>query len=330
MMSIETDGWTRPCCLETGEQAKISPIKDGIINSFNNIKLLDLRENLKSGFNNQTKPYCYRCESLESKNQPSQRTQTKFLSDKRELKLLQFKMSNKCQLTCAHCGPDRSSGWSKLLGITPHIKNAFEVTDVFLEELVKILPQLEVIKFTGGEPFLDPNHWKILEHLSNFNRKHCELHYITNGISPFKPELWEGWKSVKCSISVDGFEETYEWFRRGSNWSELLQNITRLKNITEISINYALTPFTIQDYHKSKNYWNFNFKAFPIVYPDYMSLKRFPFEEIKKIENYQTIPYSNFASGESITYYKKWAENWDKKWGTPGWAEKIIYWMKND
>jgi MoaA/NifB/PqqE/SkfB family radical SAM enzyme len=121
------------------------------------------------------------------------RTETRLNHPTRELKILQFKMSNKCQLTCAHCGPDRSSGWAKLLNISPHVINAFEVTDIFLEELVKILPQLEVIKFTGGEPFLDPNHWKILEHLQSYDRSHCTLQYITNGISPARGELWHGW-----------------------------------------------------------------------------------------------------------------------------------------
>ena len=165
MMSIETDGWTRPCCLETSNSARVSPIQDGILNAFNHPRLLDLRDNLKNGYSEQTRHACNRCEQLESRGQPSMRTETYFSSATRELKILQFKMSNKCQLACAHCGPDRSSTWRKLLDIQPRVLDAFEVTDKFLEELVEILPNLEVLKFTGGEPFLDPNHWKILDHL---------------------------------------------------------------------------------------------------------------------------------------------------------------------
>lgn len=327
MISVETDGWTRPCCLETSEKARIFPIQQGIIKSFNNSKLLELRENLKNGFNEKTRPFCYRCESLESTGQKSLRTTTKLLSEKRELKFLQFKMSNKCQLTCAHCGPDRSSGWAKFLGIKPHIKNSFSLTESFLRELVEVLPQIEVIKFTGGEPFLDPNHWLILEHLKSFDRSHCRLEYITNGISQFKPELWEGWKSVQCSISVDGHEESYEWFRRGASWKILLDSTENLSKFSKININFSVTPFTVQDYHRSKNFWRYEIIANPVVYPAHASLKNFPLSIIKSLENYEQIPYWNFAQGNSIEFYKNWALSWDSKWNTKGWANKIFNWM---
>lgn len=143
MISVETDGYTRPCCGETGVAAKISPISNGIMTAFNHSKLLELKHNLDTtGYSPLTNYACYRCTELENKNQDSLRTLTTRLSDRRELKAIQFKMSNKCQLTCAHCGPDRSSGWRKYLGISPHVIDAFTVTDDFLLELAELLPNL--------------------------------------------------------------------------------------------------------------------------------------------------------------------------------------------
>jgi hypothetical protein len=55
MMSIETDGWTRPCCLETSDLAKIISIDDGIKNAFNHHRLLDLRKNLIDGYSEKTR-----------------------------------------------------------------------------------------------------------------------------------------------------------------------------------------------------------------------------------------------------------------------------------
>lgn len=327
MLSIETDGWTRPCCLEASSSAKIAPISNGILAAFNDPKLLQLREDLKNGYSEKTRHACYRCENLENKNEPSLRTQTRALCSARTLKLLQFKMSNKCQLTCAHCGPDRSSGWAKLLNITPHVINAFVLTDDFLKELVSLLPQLDVLKFTGGEPFLDPNHWKILEHLKNESKSHCELHYITNGVSPFRHSLWQGWKTVKCSVSVDGYEKSYEWSRRGSSWAEILQGVKNLSKYSIVDINYAVTPYTIQDYLKSKEFWKYQFTGFPIVYPTHASLFKFPKALIEQLPNWQDIPYSNTAAGTSIDVYKQWAEQWDKQWNTPGMARDIFWWM---
>ena len=327
MLSIEPDGYSRPCCLETSNEARIDKIEKGILNSFNHPKLISLRENLETGFNSKTKPYCSRCESLETRGQQSMRMTTKFLSDRRELKMLQFKLSNRCQLACFHCSHFQSSTWAKKLNIKPHVKKALDITEDFLKELSDLLPNLTMIKFTGGEPFLDPDHWKILEYLRNFDRSHCDIYYITNGISPFRSELWEGWKSVTCSVSVDGFKDSYEWFRRGAKWDDIIEGVEKLKKHSEVEINFSITPFTIQDYNRSLNFWG-DLKPIPIVMPKHSSLKNFPRYIIEKIEDYEKIPFYNSSVGDDLPEYIEWAKRWDTWWGTPGWAEKLYWWVK--
>ncbi len=132
---VETDGYTRPCCLETDSNAQISPIKSGIVKSFNSKKLLRLEHDLKNGYSEKTYTYCRRCRFLEEKNQPSMWTEQPFITEQRELKVLQFKLSNKCQLACAHCNPSLSSTWANLLGVSPKVQHALELTDEFVEEL---------------------------------------------------------------------------------------------------------------------------------------------------------------------------------------------------
>jgi organic radical activating enzyme len=330
MISIETDGYTRPCCLEASPLAKISNINDGILAAFNHPKLINLRNNLKNGYNETNRDFCYRCEQLENKNQPSLRTVTPELSKNRELKLLQFKMSNKCQLTCAHCGPMHSSSWGKLMNITPHVNNSFKVTDEFLDELKEILPQLEMLKFTGGEPFLDPNHWKILESLQNLDKSHCKLIYITNGLVKPKHHLWDGWGAVNCSVSADGYKDSFEWFRRGANWDELVDSVDTLNKHANVTINFSITPYTIQDYHNAKDFWKFPFYGFTIVKPVHASLFDFPREKLKEIPNYDLIPGydSTTTSSGDLNSYIQWATNWDEIHKTPDLAKKILWWMK--
>ena len=329
MISIETDGWTRPCCGETSNDARISHISNGIQNAFNDKKLLELRSNLNStGFTSDTEYACYRCNRLEQLNQPSLRTITNFLSDVRELKAIQFKMSNKCQLTCVHCGPEHSSSWSKYLNISPHVLNSFEVTDEFLTELVELLPQLKYIKFTGGEPFLDPAHYKILEHLSNYDKSHCKLVYITNGLIKPRLELWQGWKDIECNISIDGYKDTYEWFRRGACWDELFDSIDVIKQNSNASINYSITPWTIADYQRSVEFWNMKVHASPVVYPAHASLNLFP-RHIAEIYWDKDLPFFNLTTTKllSLDIYKRWATNWDFKWETIGRAEELFPWL---
>jgi radical SAM protein with 4Fe4S-binding SPASM domain len=324
---VETDGWTRPCCAEPSKKARISHISNGIHSSWNNPKLLQLKNDLSNGYSDQTRSFCKRCEILELASQPSMRTNTKFITQDRKLKTIQFKMSNKCQLTCAHCGPELSTGWKKFLNITPIASDSFKLTEEFLIELGELLPQLTCLKFTGGEPFLDPNHWKILEYLKQFDRKHCTLNYITNGISPFKSDLWEGWKSVDCTVSVDGFEESYEWFRRGSTWTELINGVNNLKKISDVRINFAMTPYTVQDYYTAKNYWG-SIDTYLVVHPIHASLFKFPQQIIEQLEDYQNIPHVNAARGNDLDFYKNWAKMWDTKWNTIGWSNKLFWWMK--
>lgn len=324
---VETDGWTRPCCAEPSKEARISHISNGIKEAWNNPTLLQLRDDLAVGFSSNTYKFCNRCEILESVNQHSMRTNTKFITQDRTLKTIQFKMSNKCQLTCAHCSPELSTGWKKFLNITPIVSDSFELTDTFLTELGELFPQITCLKFTGGEPFLDPNHWKILEYLKKFDRSHCTLQYITNGISPFRSKLWKGWKSIDCSVSVDGFEESYEWFRRGSTWTEVVDGVSNLKKFANVSINFAITPYTIQDYHVSKDFWG-TLDTYLVVHPKHASLLNFPTEKITQLDNFQNIPHSDAATGADLTYYKEWASTWDLKWNTVGWADKLFWWLK--
>lgn len=330
MISIETDGWTRACCLETSDLARITPIQDGIKRAFDHYRLLDLRKNLLDGYSDKTRNCCGRCEQLEVNNQPSMRTSTQLISDARELKVLQFKMSNKCQLACAHCGPDRSSTWAKVKGITPHVKVAFEITDRFVEELIELLPNITVLKFSGGEPFLDPDHWKLLDRLKHVDRSHCEIQYITNGLVKPRVDLWRGWREIKCSVSVDGFQDTYEWFRRGSSWSELLDNIQVLTQHSILSINYSITPYTFQDYHRAHQWWSdrFSFSSLPIVYPAHCNMLKFPQRIIEQTENWQSIPFSTGSqSGEFLPVFQNWAIKSDTQWNTVGQANKLFNWM---
>ena len=50
----------------------------------------------------------------------------------------------------------------------------------FWENLEKLLPYFKRVEFAGGEPLMDPSHYKILDLLSK-NGKNIEIKYATNG-----------------------------------------------------------------------------------------------------------------------------------------------------
>lgn len=326
---IDNDGYTRPCCGETFEQSRISKISDGIVSAFNHPKLIQLKKDLEDGFSEKTRPYCRRCEITELNTNSSLRLNTSFLSSKREIKKIQFKLSNKCQLACAHCGPNYSSTWTKLLNIKPHVTSGNIVTEEFLNELSSIFDSIEILKFTGGEPFLDPDHWKILEHLKPLNRSKCVLEYITNGLVQPRYDLFEGWKAVNCLISVDGYEKTYEWFRRKSSWEELNANIETLKKHTNAAIIFSITPYTIQDYFASKRLFSdMPFYPNQVVIPEHCNFFKFPKSVLLNLPNIEQIPFAlQIATDvDNLAFYKDYADSWDKKWNTYGQAKELFFW----
>lgn len=303
---VETDGVTRPCCLETDKRAQISEISTGILKSFNHKRLLRLEQNLANGYSDKTDPYCRRCRFLEDKGQPSMRTEQPFITEERKLKVLQFKLSNKCQLACAHCDPSLSSTWANLLGVSPKVQHALELTEEFVEELKTIVPTLDELKFTGGEPFLDSTHWEMLEHLKDIDKSNCKLSYITNGLIKPKSELWKGWKEIEFHVSVDGHKDTYEWFRRNGKWDLLVESVNNLSKYGNITIAYSMTPFTVDSLQDAKEFWEYPINETPIVYPTHANLNMFP---------------------DNIDACKEFAKDWDKKWQTEGWSENLYAWL---
>lgn len=326
-ISIEPDGYTRPCCGETLETARIANISEGITNAFNHNKLLQLRENLNTtGYSEQTDFACNRCSNLEKLNKRSLRINSEFLSDKRELKGIQFKLSNKCQLACAHCGPNLSTEWAKILNIKPHVTSV-EIDDKLIHELQNLLPNLVEIKFTGGEPFLDPSHYKILESLKSIKKDHCNLIYVTNGLIKPRHELWQGFKSVRLTVSVDGYKDTYNWFRRNANWDDLCTSIDYLSKYTKIDLAFSVTPWTVNDYTSVKNHFSdMHVTPINIVVPKRSSLLNFPKNIAKK---YFNDPYYINMTSENgnLTYYKEFAKYWDTTFNTIGWANKLFPWL---
>lgn len=328
---VETDGYTRPCCIEPLETSRISPVNNGLIESWNHPILKKLRSNLENGFSKSTDPWCSRCRITEEAGEKSLRQNTEFLGNPGELKAVQFKLSNYCQLECAHCGPKLSSQHAKRIYGGNGIINAIDDIEPIIEDLRILLPQLEHIKFTGGEPWIHDQHWKILENLKGLDRSHCRLKYITNGISKPKEHLWEGWKSVNIQISVDGFKDSYEWFRRRSRWNKLVKNYkSLLKKGYNISIVYSVTPWTIQHYDDARKFFC-DVPMYPnmIINPPHCNVKAMP---NNIVELNSDTPFKKQMTGnkKTLEILKKWAINWDKKWNTEGMANKLYPWLFED
>ena len=187
-----------------------------------------------------------------------------------ELPTMEIKINNLCNLKCRMCNPLDSTQWKDWSSIVSHyekegnylvdaVKNLglekapyvglFEDKLHFWENLEKLLPYFKRVEFAGGEPLMDPSHYKILDLLSK-NGKNIEIKYATNGTTlgikggRTVHEYWPKFKSVAVNVSIDGLHDTYEYIRGNGKFSEVEYNIKEMKKIPTVS--RIVGAFTVQ------------------------------------------------------------------------------------
>ena len=187
-----------------------------------------------------------------------------------ELPTMEIKINNLCNLKCRMCNPLDSTQWKDWGSIVSHyekegnylvdaVKNLglekapyvgmFEDKMHFWENLEKLLPYFKRVEFAGGEPLMDPSHYKILDLLSK-NGKNIEIKYATNGTTlgikggRTVHEYWPKFKSVAVNVSIDGLHDTYEYIRGNGKFSDVEYNIKEMKKIPTVS--RIVGAFTVQ------------------------------------------------------------------------------------
>tara|TARA_B110001454_G_scaffold218226_1_gene245655 strand:- start:1182 stop:2027 length:846 start_codon:yes stop_codon:yes gene_type:complete len=112
------------------------------------------------------------------------------------------------------------------------VMNLYEKDEHFVGHLVELMEHIEEIEFAGGEPLMDPIHYRVLESIPH--PENVTLKYSTN-LSIMKMgkshviDLWKKFKSIKLTISIDGYKELNTKIRRGSDWDLLKSNIIMVK-----------------------------------------------------------------------------------------------------
>ena len=157
------------------------------------------------------------------------------------IKSFDLQLGNLCNLKCVMCSPSRSSQLLAEVNLNPILKDKSKLNysqkdfnwpkgSDFKEWCDRHLPQSIHIKFTGGEPFLIPWINDVLNAIPDSNKKKCILHFTTNltVINEKIFDIFEKFKEVWISASVEGIGRTYEYLRFGHTWNELSDNIKKI------------------------------------------------------------------------------------------------------
>jgi sulfatase maturation enzyme AslB (radical SAM superfamily) len=178
-------------------------------------------------------------------------------------------------------------GWDKIRDKYPHIK-PFDDTDNWWASFEKLIPHFRRVEFAGGEPLMDPQHYKILDMLKPYG-KNIELKYATNGtttgISKGRTvyDYWPHFRSVAVNVSIDGIHAVYDYIRSNSSFSTVEENVKVFQSFPNVS--RVVGAFTAQagnmlqaaeciDYFI--NEMNIVFYSHRVSYPNFLSAQEFP------------------------------------------------------
>jgi MoaA/NifB/PqqE/SkfB family radical SAM enzyme len=177
-----------------------------------------------------------------------------------EFPTMEIKMNNLCNLKCRMCNPMDSTSWNDWNEVEEHyvkednflvkkiidlnlkkkpFLDSFVDTDNWWAGFEKLLPYFRRVEFAGGEPLMDPTHYKILDMLAPYGDS-IEIKYATNltMLGKNNRTVWQYWpkfKSVAVNVSIDGIGDSYEYVRGNASWAELINNIKQVQTIPNVS-----------------------------------------------------------------------------------------------
>ena len=214
---------------------------------------------------------------------------------------IEIRLTNLCNLKCRMCSPMDSTSWndfndikdfyvkeSSFIGKTiielkldeKPLLDAFENNERWWQSFEKLIPNINFLEFAGGEPLMDPSHYRILDMFGE-HAKNVDLKYATNltTLGKGKRNVFDHWprfKSVTVHASIDGVGELFEYIRTNASWEEVAENIQRIKQIPTVKrilASVAVQATNVLSLDKTIEYfldtmevtfWN-NFVKYPMI-----------------------------------------------------------------
>lgn len=225
-------------------------------------------------------------------------------------RVMEFEMSNKCNLECIMCNGNTSSAIRQNRDKLPALPMPYD--DAFIEQLREFVPHLREAKFFGGEPFLIPSYFQIWDLMMELNPT-INIFAITNGTvltDKIKNLLARG--QFEIAVSIDSIQkDRYETIRKNADFETVMRNLDYFNAYTQSRGHKMSLSFTTQmanwdelpqviDFCNRKDIVFFN--SF-LTAPHDLSLIYQPSEKLSEIYSYlsgHTLP-----SGTELERYNK-------------------------
>jgi len=242
--------------------------------AWNNHEMKDLRLSM---LHDAYHPTCGKCYELEDRNTLSQRqlrnqqfsrhfdlieqTQDDGHYPDFNLRYLDIRFSNICNLRCRTCNHHSSSKWyndEKTLNPSydkPMIMKAGRYQTDIWDQIKPHLDNVERVYFAGGEPLIMDEHYWILDELEEKQKFDTEIFYNTNfTVIDFKNknlfDYWSKFTNVIVGASLDASGDRAEYLRKDTKWDTILRNKMLLQEKTpHVKFNISATVSLINLLH---------------------------------------------------------------------------------
>ena len=323
----QPDGEVKPCCIADGFDKPESLREKSIKDIFNSEQFKELRKDMLNGKRNKVCDICYKKEDrgeVSPRNNFNNNTLWSMPEVKSDYSVpldfqhIDIRFSNLCNYKCRMCNHNFSSNWyedaQKIDDFGNYIykssenKKVLKASDTIVEDLIPYLGKVKSFYFAGGEPLIMPEHFKVLNWLYNnlpvqefmnggdpiIEARDLSIHYNTN-LSVIKYdeqsliELWQGFRRVYLSISIDGVREVGEYQRTGFKTQRFEENMNIIKQFA-----------------KPASVWN---QDMGIIYGFQYTTTSMNMHHIFDFIDYM-LERGYINSTEEIDFYYAWGPNW--------------------
>lgn len=273
---VDTTNVIRPCCINTLNNVTFDQHKK-FSSQYNSDQMKKLRKDLSIGIKHSSCDHCWNAEKV---GMPSLRQgingrykeyfdrikdsiDEDYKVNNIDIKYLDVRFNNKCNLKCRTCSPRFSSSWYNDFNKRfPQISIEKKLdSDVTIDSISEILDTVNDIYFAGGEPLITEQHYEVLDYLIKNGRTDVAISYNTNFSKLFYKNYdvinyWKQFNHVTVSASLDGNHKKGEYIRKNLDWNRVIENRNRLLiecPQVNFSINCTLSilnAYNITDLHK--------------------------------------------------------------------------------
>lgn len=270
-LMINWDGTLAPCCQYNYVDKDLPLYKYNQQQQFEQNTRSKIVSDLKRGLKHEGCRICWQQEKLGATSLRQSGNEDKDQSGAH----LEIRLGNHCNLKCVMCGPYASTLWfsemkknaqefmqtdsytlrsksvdNKTVVDAEYYTSTWHTHETVVDFVKQNIDQLTSLNLSGGEPFLVPTFHKILDVITNSNKRtEFTLQINTNGTILDKEHMLSLLRlpcSIRIIFSLEGVGKHNDYIRYPSKWNEINENI---KNFIVLRDNLAFDRFELLAQH---------------------------------------------------------------------------------